>query len=407
MRKTDTLTVTAESRRCSADHPSDPRQALQSRVMTLSQQLAATHRQWRTQLAEKTRLAKRLQRLLQALPGAVVVLDGNGVVQECNPAAQQLLGSPLAGTMWRAVVQRAFAPRGDDGHEISLKSGRRVHISTCSLDDEPGQILLIKDMTETRQLQAQMAQLQRLSEMGRMVAALAHQIRTPLASALLYLSGSRSARIEPAERTRILDKAIDRLRNLEGLVCDMLQFARHGTFQIEPLRVEELVSGFVRALGPQLKTSGVRCELSNQASVLYIQGNAEALQSAFQNIVDNAIQWGGNGSRLTIVLRQPTVQTVGIEFIDDGPGIVPERQRLVLKPFFTTRAGGTGLGLAVVHAIISAHHGEVTIESNPPAPGTTVRITLPALPPGQAGATPLAMGQALAVGGALGNRVGE
>lgn len=377
MRKIGALTKLADSGRESADYPSDSRRALAERVVTLSQQLAAARRDWRVQLAEKARIAKRLERLLQTLPGAVVVLDGDGVVQECNPAASQLLGEPLPGARWRSVVDRAFAPRYDDGHEISLKSGRRVNISTCSLDEEPGQILLIKDITETRELQEQLAQLRRLSEMGQMVAALAHQIRTPLASALLYLSGLRSARIEPTERLRILDKAVDRLRHLEVFVKDMLAFARQGEFEVEELLIGEFATDFVQSLEPQLAAHGVRLELHQEVPALRVRGNAEALRSAFQNLIDNAIQWGGNDARLHIVLRQQRAHQVCIEFIDDGPGIAPELRGRVLKPFFTTRSGGTGLGLAVVQGIVSAHRGEITIESNPSATGAKVRITLP------------------------------
>ena len=210
-----------------------------------------------------------------------------------------------------------------------------------------------------------------------MVAALAHQIRTPLASALLYLSGLRSARIEATERRKILDKAVERLRHLERLVKDMLGFARQGKFEVEELLIGELVSAFLYALESQLTTNGVRLELRNEVPALRVRGNAEALRSAFQNVIDNAIQWGGHRMHLKVVLRQPTAERVCIEFIDDGPGIAPELQGHVLKPFFTTRSGGTGLGLAVVGSIVSAHRGELAIESKPSVPGTTVRITLP------------------------------
>ena len=410
MGKIGTLTDRAGSSHEPADPPSYSRRSLETRVVRLSQELAATRRDWHAQLAEKVRIAKRLERLLQTLPGAVVVLDGEGMVQECNPAAKQLLGEPLQWALWRTVVARAFAPRRDDGHEISLKSGRRVNISTCSLDDEPGQILLIKDITETRQLQEQLAQLRRLSEMGRMVAALAHQIRTPLACALLYLSGLRSARIDPTERRRILDKAVERLRNLEGLVKDMLEFARQGTFEVEELLIGELVRNFVHSLEAQLTANGVRLEFHNELPALRVRGNAEALQSAFQNLIDNAIQWGGRGMRLRIVLRQQTAGTVCVAFIDDGPGIAPELHGRVLQPFFTTRSGGTGLGLAVVRGIISAHRGEVAIESNPPEPGTTVRLILPLCEREEMarrclGALPVT--PALAHSDALANRTGE
>jgi len=109
-------------------------------------------------------------------------------------------------------------------------------------------------------------------------------------------------------------------------------------------------------------------------------------------------------------LRQPVGEAVCIEFIDDGPGIAPELQRRVLKPFFTTRSGGTGLGLAVVRGIISAHRGEVAIESHPPKPGTTVRITLPLSEPegvARRYPSPLALTPALACSDSLANRVGE
>ncbi|MFP3831013.1 PAS domain-containing protein, partial [Pseudomonas sp. SIMBA_021] len=80
------------------------------------------------------RLANRLQNLLDLLPGGVIVIDGHGLVREANPAACELLGEPLIGELWRQVIARSFAPRKDDGHEISLRDGRRLSIATRSLD---------------------------------------------------------------------------------------------------------------------------------------------------------------------------------------------------------------------------------------------------------------------------------
>src|SRR5690606_13169564 len=123
---------------------------------------------------------------LDILPGGVVVLDGRGRVIEANPLALELLGEPLLGVFWREVIQRSFAPRADDGHEISLQDGRRLSLATRSLAGEPGQLILLTDLTETRRLQDELARHARLSALGRMVASLAHQIRTPLSTALLY-----------------------------------------------------------------------------------------------------------------------------------------------------------------------------------------------------------------------------
>lgn len=383
-----TLTEALDDGQENRGRPSNSRQFLETRILQLSESLAAARHEGRVQLAEKERLAKRLERLLHVLPGGVVVLDGDGVVQEYNPVAQALLGESLCKASWRAVVSRMIAPQPDDGHEVSLRNGRRVNIATCSLGDEPGQILLIKDVTETRALQEQMARLQRLSEIGRMVAALAHQIRTPLASALLYLSGLRAQRLDSAERLRILDKVAERLRHLERLVGDMLAFARQGTFELEEIRIDDLVVRLSRALEPQLKANSSALELRIEEAAIRVQGNSEALHSAFQNLIENALQAGGADTRVRIVVRRAARRMVCIEFADDGPGIAPEFQARVLEPFFTMRPGGTGLGLAVVHGIISAHRGELKL-SSVLGEGTTVQVLLPAFGDEPAAARPL------------------
>lgn len=159
---------------------------LEERVTELKGQLALVSAQRMEELAEKERLANRLQSLLDLLPGGVIVIDAHGVVREANPAALGLLGEPLVGMLWREVIARCFAPREDDGHEISLRDGRRLSIATRSLNGEPGQLILLNDLTDTRRLQEQLARHERLSALGRMVASLAHQIRTPLSAALLY-----------------------------------------------------------------------------------------------------------------------------------------------------------------------------------------------------------------------------
>ena len=108
---------------------------LEARVSELKGQLAQASAERLEQLAEKERLAQRLQSLLDILPGGVVVLDGRGRVVEANPLALELLGEPLLGVFWREVIQRSFAPRADDGHEISLQDGRRLSLATRSLAD--------------------------------------------------------------------------------------------------------------------------------------------------------------------------------------------------------------------------------------------------------------------------------
>ena len=199
---------------------------LEARVTELKGELAVVSAQRMQELAEKERLANRLQNLLDLLPGGVIVIDAQGIVREANPAACELLGLPLEGELWRHVIARCFAPREDDGHEISLKDGRRLSISTRSLDAEPGQLVLLNDLTETRHLQDQLARHERLSSLGRMVASLAHQIRTPLSAALLYASHLTEQALPVETQQRFAGRLKERLHELEHQVRDMLVFAR-------------------------------------------------------------------------------------------------------------------------------------------------------------------------------------
>src|SRR5690606_36958072 len=108
--------------------------------------------------------------ILQAMPNAIITLDSQGYINHANRAAHELLGVALEQRLWREVIREVFSPRADDGHEVSLKSGRRVRLDISSLAPQPGQLIVLSDLTETRALQARMSQLQRLSSMGRMVA---------------------------------------------------------------------------------------------------------------------------------------------------------------------------------------------------------------------------------------------
>ena len=138
-----------------------------------------------------------LYAIFKALPTGVLLLDGTGIITRANPAAIDLLGEPLEGELWRHVITRCFEPREDDGHEISLRDGRRVQLSTQPLQDQAGQLVFINDLTETRQLQDRINHMKRLSALGNMAASLAHQIRTPLSAAMLYAANLANRTLKP------------------------------------------------------------------------------------------------------------------------------------------------------------------------------------------------------------------
>ncbi len=353
--------------------------ALEQQVSHLNSELKQTNDARIRELTEKERLANRLSTLLQALPGGVVVIDSEGRVQEYNQAAVDLLGEPLQSLSWASVIERAFAPRGDDGHDISLKDGRRVNISTCPMANEPGQILLITDVSEMRELQDKLNHRERLVAMGEMAASLAHQIRTPLASAMLYASNLKRDNISLHDQQRFSQKIQSRLAHLEQIVNDMLLYARsNNTGTEEAFHVCDLITDVEHTLDAKLYDSRIEFTYIDETGDIDLIGNRQMLLSAITNLCVNAIQAMQQQGHLRIITRVADAQHMEMLVCDDGPGIPESTLQQVFDPFFTTRSEGTGLGLAVVRAIIHAHRGEILIDSTVDA-GTTFILRLPLL----------------------------
>lgn len=330
--------------------------SLQGHVARLGDELRQARSEQAEQLARAERLSTRLQALLNSLPAGVVVLDGAGVVQEANPAAQQLLGEPLQGIPWREVTLRAFAAPHPGEADLPLHSGRWVSLSTCPLGAEPGQIIQLEDVTERRRLAEGLQRHRRLADMGRMAANLAHQIRTPLSTALLYVS-QLSARM-PAERLeRFAGKAEKSLRELERLISDMLLFARGGGEQREALDPVALLAGAVEPLRESLQRDGIEVLVEGHGSRL-LQGNPTLLRSALVNLIGNAARAMPAGGRLMLSARLVDRGQVVLAVADEGEGVPAAIAGRLFEPFVSGQPGGTGLGLAVVRAIAVAHGGE-------------------------------------------------
>ena len=346
---------------------------LEARVTELKGELEVVSAQRMQELAEKERLANRLQNLLDLLPGGVIVIDAQGIVREANPAACELLGLPLEGELWRHVIARCFAPREDDGHEISLKDGRRLSIATRSLDAEPGQLVLLNDLTETRHLQDQLARHERLSSLGRMVASLAHQIRTPLSAALIYASHLTDEQLPPETQQRFAGRLKERLHELEHQVRDMLVFARGELPLTDRVTPAELMRALQAAASTHIQEAEVRWQCDSHLGELLC--NRDTLVGALLNLIENATQASAPGARLKIHLYS-RAQTLRLCISDSGSGIDPQVLQRLGEPFFTTKTNGTGLGLTVVKAVARAHQGELQLRSRL-GRGTCALMTLP------------------------------
>ena len=353
---------------------------LESEVNRLKCELANEKNKSHLQLEEKERYASRLSQLLFALPAGVIVLDMRGRIQECNPAAIELLGEPLAGELWRDVIARGFEPSTFAGQEAKLKNERTVSLSTCPLGNEPGQIILLMDVTETRFLQQSLERHQRLSAMGEMSAKLAHQVRTPLASALLYISNLSKRNLAETDRSKFIQKALSRLQHLENVVEDMLSFSRVGDQVHDIIVVSELLDELQHAMEIHLETDGCRMYVKEHTDNFMLAGNRDALLGVFQNIVNNAIQACGEGGVIWLETKPVDfhhgIPSVDIMFRDNGSGISDENREKIFDPFYTTRSQGTGLGLAVARAVVENHGGSIWIDS-PSGKGALIIIRLP------------------------------
>ncbi|MBY5938171.1 sensor histidine kinase [Marinobacter nauticus] len=354
----------------------DSYRTLESRVNQLSGELSYESRQRQQELEQKEQLADRLSTLLNALPAGVVVLDKHGTVSQSNPAAIALLGEPLEGERWIDVIRRCFAPRNDDGHEVSLKDGRRVSIEIRTMENQPGQLILLTDLTETRQLQSQLAHAQRLSAMGKMVASLAHQIRTPLSAAILYGGHLSQPDLDEELRQRCASRLMSRLTHLEQQVRDMLIFARGETRLAEELDSSRLVEALESAVDGLKLAPGVQVTLDNQVQTpCRLMCNRDALVGACINLVNNSLEAGA--ADVSIVVSA-TSGRLEIRVSDNGPGFEPGEAGRIMEAFYTTKSHGTGLGLAVVQAVVKAHQGEFSI-SSPGQQGADAIVRLPIL----------------------------
>jgi two-component system sensor histidine kinase FlrB len=351
---------------------------------SVSAQLATTFESLRAQVAQlqqglreahdgNLHLAARMAALVNSLPGGVLLLDTRGDILEINPAASSLLGEPLLGRSLSTVLERAVVRRAVVGEHTELKSGRFVNVSRRDLTGG-GEVVLLTDVTESHLMQVFMGRQQRLLTLGELAAGLAHQIRTPLAAALLYASQMALPDRSVKDLNRCGEKAVISLKQLDRLVTDMLAFA-HGGAATEIVSVSALLEQVAQWLRPALR-GGVVLTIRTQAPALHVRANASSLVSAILNLATNALQAGGADLELELLARRTLEGRAQIILSDTGPGIPAALRARIFEPFFTTRARGNGIGLAIVKSVVEAHHGSVHLADS--TVGAVFIIDLPA-----------------------------
>jgi len=357
---------------------SESYQGLQGQVASLSKELAAARTERLKTLIEKEKLVNRLQQILAALPAAVIVLNAQNQVVDCNDIAIKFLGEPLIGQNWPAVVQRSLISVFDNPHERQLRDGTRVSVTHNALNNETGQIILLSDVSELRSLQDMVNQQKHLSAMGEMVASMAHQVRTPLSTAILYASQMNKDSVPDNSRIKFSNKILERLHYLERQVNDMLIFAKEGRLAMEVFSLQHFLSKVNDNMQDLVSNQNLKFTISNKVQADEMLGNEDALLGAVMNLLNNAVEAQSAEGVISMRLDQCDQSSLQIHIQDNGSGIDDETKLRLFEPFYTTKTKGTGLGLAVVDSVIRAHSGSIKCESQK-SRGTLFILRLPCI----------------------------
>ena len=354
---------------------------LQAQAVQLHEELAAANGALRQQYQEKAALTERLTLLLDALPAGVVVLDGDSCVVQANPAATHMLGEAKVGAGWTAIESHALHSSETPGEY--LVGERRLAVAVTPLDSAGGRIVLLHDITEAQNLKTHAARNQRLAAMGEMAAQLAHQLRTPLAAALLYAGNLENPDIPAASRISIAQKTVGRLKQLERLIQDMLLFARGEVLGRETIVVAELLAELAQTFEPLAKIRKIDFRVIDEASRsdsdAALVGHRKSIFGAVTSLLENALQAIDGEGRVDLCARREGEQIV-LVVRDNGRGMNAETAARLFEPFYTTRAEGTGLGLSIARGVARAHGGAIDVVSSPGA-GAEFILTLPSPSP--------------------------
>lgn len=361
---------------------SESYQCLEERVSMLHKELAFARSERLQTLEEKEKLASRLEKILTALPAGIIVLDCDGKILDCNAVAVEFLGEPLLDQDWLEVFARSLIPVFGNPHEYQLKNGKQISMTVSrewqNGNNHSGQIVLLSDVSEMRHLQDMLNQKKQLSAMGEMVASMAHQVRTPLATAILYASQLSHSALDQEKRQKFAAKILERLNYLERQVTDMLIFAKDGRLSMECFFLKDLLDQLQESADDYIGHRPIQLKILNETKNHLLVGNEHALRGALINLLNNAIDAIGQNGMITVTVSEQRNNTLIVTVQDNGPGIPKSQQQRIFEPFFTTKTQGIGLGLAVVDNVVKAHGGEIQFHSIPGI-GCTFILTLPCI----------------------------
>lgn len=318
------------------------------------------------------------QNIVTAIPSGLVTCDRHGLVTYVNPAAAQILGlveEPAGPLMLETILPGAlrFKPSVRRAElEVPTAGGpRTLGLTVTPLETgKAGTLVVFQDLTEFRRMEAELKRIDHLASLGRISAQLAHEVRNPLASmrgAAQLLVGDLPGESAPARLAKLIMREADRVALL---VEDYLKLARPPPPVLRVERIDHVVAETTEMFRADPLSQGVTLEESLAPVESLV--DAGQLRQVLINLLRNAVLATGKGGLVRISVEHGSS---GVEIrVWDSAGSLSDTTR-IFEPFFSTREGGTGLGLSTVRAIVHAHGGRVEVASSP-REGTTFSVCL-------------------------------
>lgn len=336
-------------------------QDLENRFKQIKSELSDTKAKRLLELAEKEQLANRMHLLLMALPMGVMVVDKEGVIQECNNAATELLAMPLQGLVWQQVINQLFSEKNNKDVSHIYINGRNLHFSSKTISGSKDSLILINDVTDPVTYSDSLKRKERLAFLGKAIASIAHDIRTPLAASFLNLSNlDKNLRSEDrAEYVRAVEKVRYNLKTLENTINSMLIYAKGGADTFELINCKKCCELLAKDLFATFPNISFNIHAEENLKDKYIKINFDALMTSFRNLIANSKAVCADELIIDIKFMLNRQNRLSIVVSDNGPGIQESVVNKIFDPFFTTRKNGTGLGLSIVKSIIESHKGKI------------------------------------------------
>jgi two-component system, NtrC family, nitrogen regulation sensor histidine kinase GlnL len=362
----------------------------------LDRELAEANQRLASKVVELEHLSGSLAAVLSAIPSGVVVADADGGVIMANPAAHEILGvapGKLCGHPARNVVDAKGHPllllaRGEcvavERIVERADDSRVVRGSVVAVRDAANEFLglveLLDDRTEVKVLEDEVRRLDRLAELGRVAAILAHEIRNPL-SGIRGFAGMLERKLKDADgleaEHRYARRICEGADRADAIIDSVLFLASPRPLRRDAVGVEALfceVWENVSHADPT-RSRGVEVRLDIDPRALSVVGDRVRLEQALTNLLTNALAAMNGRGRIELRAREAH-GIVTLEVCDDGPGIPKEALPRLFEPFFTTKSEGAGLGLALVRRILDLHGGSVRAE-NQASRGAKFVLALP------------------------------